>query len=192
MNNTAISIFANTITEQKNKQTQSSLWGGSIFEDIDTLKNDYSGKAGELLALRLCEAYNIDHDYDEDIVNQDDGTYDITIKEKLVEVKTARVGSDGATWQHESLRDHGCDYFWFTDVVPDGYYLSIFPAGFNFKQKHPVFGRTPHLRKETGGTYKFDFGPASLKKGESAGWTLFVDANTTDKEIKNFINQRIP
>jgi len=189
--NNATRIFCDVIAEQKHKQTEASVWGGSVYEEIDELKNDYSGGAGEILIHRLCNHLGIDNDYDENVVNQDDGTYDVTIKKKLVEAKTARVGNDGASWQHESLRDHGCDYFWFNDIVPNGFYITIIPSEFNFQQKHPILGRTPHLRKETGGTYKFDFGPATLKKGLNAGITIFVDNNTTDKEIRDFINKMI-
>ena len=191
LNNNAISIFSDTITEQKQKQTEASLWDDSVFEDIDTLKNDYSGKAGELFAAKLCKQYGIPYEYDEDVVNQDDGTYDIIIKNKLVEIKTARVGNDGRSWQHESLRDYGCDYFLFIDVDPGAVYLSIFPAKFDFKKPHPVFGRRPHVRKGSNSIYKFDFGPSSHRKGVAKGLTLKIDASTSDKEIRKFIDSKV-
>jgi hypothetical protein len=190
-NNNAISIFSDTITEQKQKQSEASLWDDSVFEDMDTLKNDYSGKAGELFAARLCKQYGIPYVYDEDVVNQEDGTYDITIKNKLVEIKTARVGNCGKNWQHESLRDHGSDYFMFIDVAPTAVYLSIFSSKFDFTKQHPVFGRTPHMRKGSDGIFKLDFGPKSLLKGIKKGLTLKIDSNTVDKTIKEFIKNRI-
>ena len=190
-NNNAISIFSNTIIEQKEKQTEASLWDDSVFEEMDTLKNDYSGKAGELFAARICKQYGISYDYSEDDVNQEDGTYDITIKNKLVEIKTARVGNCGRNWQHESLRDYGSDYFMFIDVAPSAVYLSIFPSDFDFSKQHPIFGRKPHKRKGSDGIYKLDFGPTSHTKGIKNGLTLKIDASTSDLEIKNFINKQI-
>ena len=188
---TATKLFAEIITEEKQKQVESSRWGNSIFEEIDELKNDYSGRAGEVWVHELCNHLGIDNQYNADEVNQEDGTYDITIKIKTTEVKTARVGTKEDNWQHESLRDHGCDFFWFNDVVPEGVYVTIIPANFDFTKKHPILGRTPHLRKETGGTYKLDFGRATLRRGLAAGVTKFIDENTTDEEIKNFIDGRI-
>ncbi len=188
---TATKLFAEIITEEKQKQVDSSRWGNSTFEEIDELKNDHSGRAGEKWVHEMCEFLNVPNEYNEDEVNQDNGTYDIGIKSRLVEVKTARVGNKEDNWQHESLRDHGCDYFWFNDVVPEGVFVTIISSDFDFTKKHPILGRTPHLRKETGGTYKFDFGPATLKKGMKAGVTMFIDSATSDLDIKQFINNRI-
>ena len=187
INNNAISIFSSTITEQKQKQQEASIWDDSVFEDVDSLKNDYSGKAGELFASRLCKHFGIDYNYNEDEVGQDDGTYDITINGKKIEVKTARVSNTGDNWQHESLRDYGSDFFMFIDLDPEGFYLSIFPSTFDFSKRHPTFGRKPHQRKGSEGIYKFDFGKPSLQKGISAGLTIRVDGDTEDSAIKEFI-----
>lgn len=189
--NNTISIFSKTIQEQKEKQQEASIWVNSTFEDADVLKNDYCGKVGELFAKQLCEQHNLEHVYDEDIVNQEDGTYDITIKGKLVEIKTARVANTGNNWQHESLRDYGCDYFMFIDISPDCIHLSIFSSKFDFSKKHPVFGRTPHKRKGSDGIYKFDFGSRQHVVGIKNGLTLKIDSNTTDKEVKDFLDKRI-
>jgi hypothetical protein len=189
--NKIISAFVEIIKEQNRKQIEKTLWANSQYSQIESLKNDYSGRAGELLAASICENLGINYVYVEDEVNQNDGTYDIIINGRKVEVKTARVGNDGKTWQHESLRDYGCDYFLFIDIDPNALFLSIFSSNFDFSEKHPVFGRTPHLRKESTGTYKFDFGPATLRKGIEAGLTLRVDASTTDTEIKKFFEDHI-
>ena len=190
-NNNTISIFAKTITEQKNKQLEASIWDDSVFEDVDTLKNDYSGKAGELFAKQLCEEHDLAYVYDEDIVDQADGTYDITIKGKLIEIKTARVANTGNNWQHESLRDYGSDYFMFIDISPSAVFLSIFSSKFDFSKKHPIFGRTPHKRKGSDGIYKFDFGSKQHAAGIKSGLTLKIDNKTTDKEVKDFLDKRI-
>jgi hypothetical protein len=55
------------------------------------LKNDYSGKVGELFLEKICKTHKIPHIFKEDI-NSKDGTYDIIIDGKKVEVKTARLG----------------------------------------------------------------------------------------------------
>jgi len=189
--NNIIPAFVEIIEEQTRKQIERTIWADSEYSQIEGLKNDYSGRAGELLAASICENLGISYVYVEDQVNQNDGTYDIIINECRVEVKTARVGNDGKTWQHESMRDHGCDYFLFIDIDPSALFLTIFSANFDFSKKHPVFGRTPHLRKESNGTYKLDFGPATLRKGIEAGLTLRIDASTTNAEIKKFFEDHI-
>jgi hypothetical protein len=125
--NKIISAFVEIIKEQNRKQIEKTLWANSQYSQIESLKNDYSGRAGELLAASICENLGINYVYVEDEVNQNDGTYDIII----------------------------------------------------------------NGRKESTGTYKFDFGPATLRKGIEAGLTLRVDASTTDTEIKKFFEDHI-
>ena len=88
---TATKLFAEIITEEKQKQVDSSRWGNSTFEEIDELKNDHSGRAGEKWVHEMCEFLNVPNEYNEDEVNQDNGTYDIGIKSKIAFKNLSKV-----------------------------------------------------------------------------------------------------
>tara|TARA_B100000242_G_scaffold213364_1_gene155399 strand:- start:30 stop:596 length:567 start_codon:yes stop_codon:yes gene_type:complete len=186
--NTCLDIISNTITEQYVKQQAANQWHGSRYEKINDLKNDFSGKAGELILKNLCKKFGISHLYTGTI--DPESTYDIIIKSKKVEIKTARMGAHGS-FQHESLRSYGCDYFAFIDIYPDHIILTVLSSGFNFSKRHPIVGRKPHLRKGTSNVYKFDFGLASHKNVIKAGVALKIDENTKDCDIENFLNKMI-
>lgn len=189
MSNQMLDVLSSISKEVEDMQEANNAWKSSPFESLNRLKNDYSGKVGERFVAKLCEIYNIPHSYKEDQIKQQDGTYDIIIKNKLIEIKIARQGNLGS-WQHDCLRDHGCDYFMFLDITPNEFYISIFPM-FDLKKKHDLFDRKPHLRKETGGQYKFDFGPKTLENGIKHGLTFKVDSTVTDQQIFNFIDNNI-
>jgi hypothetical protein len=199
MSNQMLEVLSSISKDVETLQETNNSWINSRFEAINRLKNDYSGKVGERFIAKLCEIYNIPFLYKEDQVKQQDGTYDINIKNKLIEIKIARQGNakQGKTkqrklgsWQHDSLRNYGCDYFMFIDVTPNNFYISIFPM-FDFKKKHIIFGCKPHLRKDTSGQYKFDFGSNTIKNGIKHGLTLEVNNATTDEQIYNFVNNNI-
>lgn len=172
-------------------QEKNNPWHGSKFEIFDKLKNDTSGKAGERFVKQICDETNVSFSYEEDI-NAKDGTYDIIILDKKVEIKTARIGVKN-DFQHESLRCRGYDYIIFLDICPNYYYLSIVDINSfgNFIIQHPIFGVAPHLRKETTGTFKFDLRETtSIKKGIEKGVTIKVE-NESVEEIKQFIIKSI-
>ena len=189
MNFNPIDIMREAIATQKNKQDKNNPWKDSLFEDIDKLKNDFSGKVGETVIAEIFKLAGLDISYTEDCTNQNDGTYDIVTNNKRLEIKTARMGSD-KNFQHESLRDCGSDYFVFLDIEPDKYYLTIFSSNFNFKSQHPILGRKPHLRKGSTNVYKFDFSFSTIKKGLEKGVTIEINPTTRSEDIVNFI-QRI-
>jgi hypothetical protein len=170
-------------------QRAKSTWGLAPFTAMDELKPDYSGKVGERLLAEVCRVTGIDHVFVDDDKNSKDGTYDLVILGKKIEVKTARLGVQGG-FQHENLRDAGCDFHVFVDVKPAEFYVTVIPK-FDMKIKHPVLGRKPHLRKGTSDVYKFDFGEANLLKAVSNGMTLKVAPDTSVEMIGEFIIRQI-
>lgn len=164
-------------------------WTGSSFSAINQLKPDHSGKVGELFVKRLCDSQALTCVYDEDINDQDDGTYDVFIGDKRVEIKTARLGVQRG-FQHESLRAEGCDYYLFLDITRDCFYVTIVEK-FDMTQRHPILGRKPHLRKGATDVYKLDFTEPNLTRGIAAGITLKVTAEVTMTQITDFITQQI-
>jgi hypothetical protein len=184
----AMSLLRDIGEEIGAKQSVSD-WVDSPFATINQLKPDHSGKVGELFVKRLCDSIGVSCVYNEDINDQDDGTYDAILNGKRVEIKTARFGKQGG-FQHESLRTEGCDYYMFLDVLPTHFYITV-SKKFDMTTQHPVLGRKPHLRKGATDVYKFDFGENTLAKGIRAGITIKVDNDTPMEAILDFINRQI-
>jgi hypothetical protein len=183
------SLLKSIADSQLDKQRLKSTWGGSLFESMDPLKPDYSGKVGECLLAGLCRIANIDHIYDDTDKNSTDGTYDIIILGKKIEVKTARLGAQNG-FQHENLRATGCDLHILIDIKPNEFFISVVPK-FSMTARHSVFGRTPHLRKGTTDVYKFDFCEENLIRAVRNGITLRVETNTSIEEIGAFLKNQI-
>jgi len=175
---------------------EGSQWLGKRYEKINDLQNDYSGKIGERLLESACLQAGIPVFYNGDKISTD-GTYDIMIKGKKIEVKTARYGNSPnislRNFQHENLRsDEDCDYYVFVDIKPDSFYVTVIPKkGLDFTKKHPIMGITPHNRRNTDNQYKWDFSNAAIKRGLRAGITTEVTgddmsllADILDSKIK--------
>lgn len=191
--NSAFDLMRQSIKEQLDIQQAGERWGKSPFANIDRLKNDHSGKAGEVFMDKLCEQLKIPKVYDGDLI-ADDGHYDIIINEKLVEVKTAREGKTG-TFQHESLRNTGCDYWIFVDVTPSNIYITALKSSewnLHTSDKHPILEIGAHSRHSTTDQFKVDTRVStSLTKGINAGITLKICKDTSLNDIKTFLNKHI-
>jgi hypothetical protein len=193
----------NIIKEEKNKQDlEETLWRGSLFQDMNDLKNDRVGRVGEnLLKLLFNNDEELEFIYEGDSnTNKNDGTYDIKVgiknsKLKRSEVKCARKGSN-KTWQHENLRNTDeCDFYIFIDFEPNHFYISFLRKNIDFDtftkkggSKHPIFKKCFSKRKGEV-NYKFDFSETSIKNGIKHGDTLRVSETTNMEEIKNFIKK---
>lgn len=161
-------------------QEHTSIWKGSIFENIDKLKLDYSGKVGEVFIDNLCKKLRIDSAFSND-VNSKDGTYDNIIFNKKVEIKTARLGNKG-TFQHESLRNGGCDFYLFMDVTPTCVYITILPY-FDLNERCKITGRKAHLRKGTIDVFKFDLTEKNIRLAIEKGYAVQVSIDSSLQEV---------
>jgi hypothetical protein len=179
------SIAESALEHQRSKST----WAAGLFASMDDLKPDYSGKVGERFLAGVCKTLGIDHVFTDDDKNSKDGTYDLKIVGKKVEVKTARLGVQGG-FQHENLRDAGCEFHVFVDVTPAEFFVTVLPK-FDMKMKHPVLGRKPHLRKGTTDVFKFDWSETNLRKGVQGGVTLRVGPDTPLEAIGEFLLKQI-
>ena len=169
------------------KQNDSNQWHGSTLESINDLKPDYAGKVGELFLKQLCAAGGVQCLYDED-VNSKDGTYDAIVNGKKVEIKTARLGVQGA-FQHETLKKDGYDYLLFIDITPNYFYITVLPR-FDMTMKHPLIGRTPHPRKGTSDVFKFDFAESNIERCIAAGVSMKVSADSSMEAVMAFVTTK--
>lgn len=170
-------------------QRAKSAWINSFYTAIDELKPDYSGKVGERFLWGVCKATGLDHVYVDDDKNSKDGTYDITILGRKIEVKTARLGVQGG-FQHENLHASGYDFYAFVDVKPDEFFVTVIQK-FDMTARHPVLGRKPHLRKGTSDVFKFDWSESNLRRSIQAGLTLRVGPDAPLEAIGEFLRARI-
>ena len=164
------------------------VWRYSPLENLNKLKNDTSGKAGELFVEILCKKSNIPYVYNQDI-NSKDGTYDIIIEDRRVEIKTAKLGKNKG-FQHESIRENGYDYLLFIDVLPSYFYMTIIPR-FDLSQKNNFLKRKAHLRKGSSNIFKLDLTENILKNLVKEGHSITISEETTLQEVRNFIINNI-
>lgn len=170
------------------EENDSCAWKDSPLGCLDKLKNDCSGKVGELLIAELCKNGDIPYSYKCDI-NSTDGTYDIMIKDKKVEIKTAKLGKQKG-FQHESLRSDGYDYLLFLDVCPTYYYITIMQK-FDLTTKSDILSRKAHLRKGTSDVFKLDFNEKILQTLIPKGHTVLVSDSTNIASVVAFIYDTI-
>jgi hypothetical protein len=194
-------MFAYTQSLIKNAIEQiPGIWEGSPMDGIQKLTCDQSGKLGERLLLKICDASGIVREYygDRNSSTTDDGNvYDVLMdvdgRRFRIEVKTARLSSTGYNFQHESLRnDRGSDFWIFIDIEPEKIHVIVL-KDFDLEERHPVLGRKPHLRKESTNTYKLDVGPRTIQKAREAGisMTFSNDDPETLKQVGSFITDVI-
>jgi hypothetical protein len=179
------------------KQNQENIWEGQPFESFHYLTADYSGKAGEnaffdfLKRTKTDGLHNWEVQYDGDSnLNTLDGTYDIAVvvgSRNSIGLKTARLDKKG-TFQHDNLHDNECDCELLIDITPTTVFLTIICFNsYSLKEKHPIFERTPHLRKNTSNNYKFDLSEKNLNKGINNEVTIRLYDTTTDVEVIDFL-----
>ena len=187
-----INTLKDIIEDLHAKENTENIWKDSIFEKINDLKINNSGKVGERLISQICERLNIEYIYDEDIISPD-GSYDMIINNKKVEIKTARVGAKKLKFQHETLREeeNGADVFLFVDIMPNSFYLTYIKyKDFDFRKKHKILNATPHNRKGTDNIFKFDFSVKRIIYGIENNAGISIDMKTSSsEEVLCFFNK---
>lgn len=91
---------------------------------------------------------------------QGDLPYDITAGSESykIEVKTATIGSDGRSFQHERITKTGFDLLIFVDITPNEIYVTAIPKNLlNYQDMH---------HRHPSGEYKCDFTLNQLQSGE--------------------------
>jgi hypothetical protein len=171
------------------KQNAINIWRNTPLEAINELKPDFAGKVGEEILKVVCLACGIKNESTGD-KNSKDGTYDQKMCDALkkVEIKTARLG--GEKYQHDNLKNEGCDYWLFVDINPDGGCITILPR-FDLTNKHPITKTTPTPRKGTTDVYKWDFTENHFNKFVTAGVAIRFDKNTPISRIGEFIKAKV-
>jgi hypothetical protein len=197
-----IDIVTNIIKTQYNKKQKRDIWENSKWKEISKLENDDVGKVGEQIIHDLCKIADVDACIDGLKTKKcGGGEGDGIINGKTCEIKTARIGSSGESFQHELGEvPWKADYMIFLDITPDKMYITIFP---NFNEEfyiksgtdknvkcEPYFPTKTICWRKQKGAFKLD---TTIKINESNKnkYTFVMDDDTNHQEFKTFVNSII-
>lgn len=185
----------------KRFELQPNIWQGSPWYHISDLENDYVGKVGEEFLQNLCNNANISAKIDGLLTKErGGGNGDGFIKEKSVEIKTARQGSSCSTFQHElGETPWKADYIAFIDISPNKFYITLFrnfseefykKSGENSKIKcDPIFPTKSITWRKKTGAFKLDTTIAINQKNK---YTFVWDETKNYEDFTKFIHSIIP
>lgn len=130
------------------------------FALIKDLSLDTRGVVGEEFIKQLLEnmGYSVERN---EITDRTNKHWDLRVNGKVtLEVKTATIGKEGRTFQHENIeRDRNYDALILLDIAPDAIYLTVAKKGLlPFSRPNDNFTATPRNmhRRAQGIQYKWD------------------------------------
>lgn len=199
-------IIVKLIKEQFLVKKARGIWDLSQLKLISKLENDDVGKVGEKIINTLCQISGIESNIDGTKTKKKGGGMgDGIIKEKICEIKTARVGCDNKSFQHELGEVPWiADFMIFLDISPDQIYITIFE---NFTEEFykksgndntikccPVFPTKSITWRKGKGAFKFDTSRSINDKNKNK-YSFTID-ETTDfskfkLEFKSFVDSII-
>jgi hypothetical protein len=126
--NSFTTVATNLINEKHKKKQKRDIWSNSKWKNISELENDDVGNVGEEIINEFCKLSQIVSDIDGTKTKKiGGGLGDGIIKGKSCEIKTARLGSSGSSFQHELGEvPWNADYMIFLDISPNKMYITIF------------------------------------------------------------------
>ena len=194
-------VASNIINAIFDKKQKRNIWENSEWAHIADLENDDVGKAGENIINEFCAQATVQADIDGLKTKElGGGSGDGIINGKTVEIKTARLGSNGSSFQHELGEvPWTSEFMIFLDIAPENMYITIFPnfteafyknSGRDSKIKcTPYFPTKSICWRKQQGAFKLDTTLAINNKNE---FTFIFDANMTDwNRLSEFINSII-
>lgn len=130
----ARTAIAEVIARQTPAKTE---WDGSPLADFMRVEIDTRGSVGELLVVKLLESGGRAVVYNQD-ATAEEKHWDFMCDNLTYEVKTASVGKDGKTFQHENIfKTRLYDGLVLVDIAPDEIYMSLWPkAAIPWKELH--------------------------------------------------------
>ncbi len=172
-------------TIRRNTYTNT-IWKDSIFENLTKESSDTRGKWGEDFLQALIKdvtTLGVEWDGDSNTSNECGSIYDILVKKKRTEAKTAMVGYDKNrqkptnTWQHENIyKENVWDNLLLLDIKPEGFYITHIEHNDMYfgDEVHPILKKksTKHLS-----AWKFDTSKAVLQRGMENGYTIYISVD---------------
>ena len=199
-NHTFTTLATSLINEKFKSKQQRDIWEDSKWRFISELENDDVGSVGEEIINNFCIMAEIDSDIDGKKTKKiGGGMGDGTINHRTCEIKTARMGSSGNSFQHELGEvPWNADYMIFLDIAPTSMFITIFPnftedfykcSGLNNIKCKPYFPTKSITWRKQKGAFKLD---TTLKINQQNKYTFIIDENTKDfNQFKYFVNSII-
>ena len=196
-----IGIFTEVLETQYEKKIKRNIWEDSKWKHIAELENDDVGKVGEETIQRLCKDAGVLSEINGLKTKElGGGNGDGCINGKSVEIKTARLGSTGSSFQHELGEcPWNADYMMFIDIGPSDIYITLFP---NFSEEFykksgtdssikcgPYFPTKSICWRKQKGAFKLD---TTVSINETNNYTFKWDETKSSTEFGKFINNIIP
>jgi len=123
-------------------------WEGGDFAAAKLVEIDNRGDIGERIVVKMLRALGRDVSYQPGATSEDKG-WDLICDDFSFEIKTATLGKDGVTFQHENIyKTRTYDGLIFVDIAPNDIYVSCF-------DKRAIDWRAIHRRKDSA-FYKWD------------------------------------
>jgi len=192
--NRSVEILKTAIVQQEARQKHN--WKDSIYSGLEALEKNNVGVYGEALFQELCERSSITSEIDGTKTRKKGGgDGDGKVNGHTVEVKTAMIGNSG-TFQHE-LGEVPYKYnkFALIDIKPTGYYLTILDNNLTEEEyknggKFLEFPSKKITWRKEKGAFKFDTSPKLNDAAVELGYSIFVDQETPDERVIEFIRSR--
>ena len=197
--NLATSIIDNSFS----KKMKRNIWENSKWKHIADLENDDVGKVGEEIINTFCQTAGIESNIDGSKTKQvGGGCGDGNINKKTIEIKTARLGCDEASFQHElGETPWKAQYIIFLDIAPSKMYITIFPnfseefyimSGQDSKNKcSPYFNTKSITWRKQKGAFKLDT-TININEKNIGSFCFKIDNDFNDiKKFKDFVNSII-
>ena len=191
-------IATDLITKTYIQKQKPDIWGNSEWADISRLENDDVGRVGESIINTWCKEVGIVSDIDGTKTKQvGGGCGDGTIKGETCEIKTARLGSSGTSFQHELGEvPWKAKYMVFLDIAPTKMYVTIFPnfsedfykkSGVDNIKCAPYFPTKSITWRHHRGAFKLD---TSIKINDANNNTITLGPPGSSN-FKSFVNRII-
>ena len=199
--NDFITLATDLINQKYEEKKKRDIWNESKWKNISKLENDDVGSVGEKIINSFCEKAKILSEIDGTKTKQlGGGIGDGKIKGQSCEIKTARLGSSGNSFQHElGENPWKAKYMVFLDIAPSKMYVTIFE---NFTEEFykksgldssvkciPYFPTKSITWRKQKGAFKLD---TSININEKNEYTFIIDHETYDySKFKLFIDKII-
>ena len=194
-------IATNLINKKHEHKKKRDIWMDSKWNNISKLENDDVGGVGEEIINCFCQKSHIVSNIDGTKTKQvGGGIGDGTIKGKSCEIKTARLGSSGYTFQHELGEvPWNAEFMIFFDISPKKMYITIFK---NFSEEFykksgtdksikccPYFPTKSITWRKQKGAFKLD---TTINSNETNKYTFKFDESINDySKFKTFVDSII-
>jgi len=198
---TFIQIATHLIDKKHENKQKRDIWFNSKWKHISDLENDDVGGVGEEIIDIFCKKSGIVSNIDGTKTKQiGGGIGDGKIKGKTCEIKTARLGCTGSSFQHELGEvPWNAEFMIFLDISPTIMYITIFK---NFSEDFykesgtdnsikciPYFPTKSITWRKQKGAFKLD---TSININIKNKYTFIIDENLNDySKFKIFIDSII-